>query len=134
MKFLPGAEDGLNFFKKINQPLGIVTHAGRDWTWKKYNWLNLNRFVDWDDVYMVDENGHKNSDSWQKAINYFKLAPSDCVVVGDSPKSDINPAWSIGVRHCFLVNDPQQWLVHHQPIDPSVRLINNLSEIPDKIF
>jgi len=133
LSFLPGAEDGLTFLKKTNQPIGIVTHANRDWTWKKYNWLGLDRFVDWDDVYVVDENGHKTADSWNNSINYFRLKPNECVGVGDSPRSDINPLMSIGVRHCFLIDDSNLWSIHQQPVDPSVRLINNLSQIPDRI-
>lgn len=133
LSFLPGAEDGLTFLKKTNQPIGIVTHANRDWTWKKYNWLGLDRFVDWDDVYVVDENGHKTADSWNNSINYFRLKPNECVGVGDSPRSDINPLMSIGVRHCFLIDDSNLWSIHQQPVDPSVRLINNLSQISDRI-
>jgi FMN phosphatase YigB (HAD superfamily) len=133
LSFLPGAEDGLTFLKKTNQPIGIVTHANRDWTWKKYNWLGLDRFVDWDDVYVVDENGHKTADSWNNSINYFRLKTNECVGVGDSPRSDINPLMSIGVRHCFLIDDSNLWSIHQQPVDPSVRLINNLSQISDRI-
>jgi FMN phosphatase YigB (HAD superfamily) len=134
LSFLPEAENGLNFLKKTNQPIGIVTHANRDWTWAKYIWLGLDRFVGWDDVYVVDENGHKTAESWYQSINYFRLKPNQCVGVGDSPRSDINPLWSIGVRHCFLVDDSNLWSIHQQPVDPSVRLIKNLSQIPDKIF
>ena len=133
LPFLPGAQEGLSFLKKTNQPLGIVTHANRDWTWKKYNWLGLDRFVDWDDVYVVDENGHKTAESWYQSINYFRLKPNQCVGVGDSPRSDINPLMSIGVRHCFLIDDSNLWSIHQQPVDPSVRLINNLSQISDRI-
>lgn len=133
LSFLPGAQEGLTFLKKTNQPIGIVTHANKDWTWEKYNWLKLHRFVDWDDVYTVDENSHKTAESWRQSINYFRLKPNECAGVGDSPRSDINPLWQIGVRHCFLVDDSNLWSVHQQPVDINVRLINNLSEIPDKI-
>ena len=135
LSFLPGAQEGLMFFKKVNQPLGIVTHGNQNWTWKKYNnWLGLDRFVGWDDVYIVDENGHKTEESWLKSINFFKRNPNECAGAGDSPRSDINPLMSIGVRHCFLIDDSNLWSIHQQPVDPSVRLINNLSQIPDKIF
>lgn len=133
LSFLPGAENGLKFLKKTNQQIGIVTHANQAWTWAKYNWLDLKRFVDWDDVYIVDENGHKTSESWRQSINYFRLKPYECLGVGDSPRSDINPLRSLGVRHCFLINDPNLWSIHRQPVDPSVRLIDNLSQIPDAI-
>jgi FMN phosphatase YigB (HAD superfamily) len=121
LAMVEGAEAGLGFIKKMEIPIGIVTHAGLEWTWKKYNWLALRRFIEWDDVFIVDENKHKTSESWVQAIRYFGLSAEECAVVGDSPRSDINPAWEAGVRHCFLVEDPRQWSVHNQPVDPSVK-------------
>jgi FMN phosphatase YigB (HAD superfamily) len=134
LEMLEGAEEGLEFIKKVEMPIGIVTHASKKWTWKKYNWLDLKRYLDWDDVFIVDENKHKTSESWQQAIRYFKLRAEECAVVGDSPRSDINPAWETGVRHCFLVEDPRQWSIHKQPVNPSVNRINNLTKIPDVVL
>lgn len=129
LEMLDGAQKGLEFLTKVGIPIGIVTHANREWTFKKYNWLNLNRFLNWDDVYIVDENGHKTHESWQEAIKYFKLNPENCVVVGDSPRSDINPAQKAGVKHCFLIENPYPWSIHQQPMDSSTKLIKNLSQI-----
>lgn len=134
LPMMEGAEEGLGFIKKVNVPIGIVTHAGQEWTWRKYNWLGLNRFVEWDDVYVVDENGHKTSESWKQAVGYFKLKPEECAVVGDSPRSDVNPAWEIGVRHCFLLEDPKQWSVHNQPVNPQVKRIGRLIQIPNVVL
>jgi FMN phosphatase YigB (HAD superfamily) len=134
LKMSEGADEGLEFIKNVDLPMGIVTHAGQEWTWKKYEWLELNRFMNWDDIYIVDENKHKTSESWSDAIKYFGLKSKECAVVGDSPRSDINPAWNIGVRHCFLLEDPRQWILHNQPVDASVKRIRNLKEIPDVVL
>lgn len=129
-----GAEDGLGFIKRTGIPIGVVTHAGEEWTAKKYEWLDLGRFVEREDIFIVDENGHKTSKSWMQAIQHFGLEVGDCAVVGDSPRSDINPVWELGVRHCFLVNDPKQWSVHNQPVDDSVRRIDRLDHIVDVVL
>lgn len=118
---------------KVDIPIGLVTHAGSEWTWRKFNWLDLGRFVSWDDVFIVDENKHKTSESWREAVRYFGLRPEQCAVVGDSPRSDINPAWEAGIRQCFLVEDLKQWSVHNQPVDEKVKKIANLSQIVDVI-
>ncbi len=131
---MEGAEEGLMFIKETGISIGIVTHAGPEWTWKKYNWLGLKRFVEWDDVFMVDENKHKTSESWAQAIRYFGLSVGECAVVGDSPRSDINPAWEVGVRHCFLVEDPGQWSVHNQPVDLGVKRISHLGQIAEVVL
>lgn len=124
-----GAKKGLDFLKKTETPIAIVTHANKDWTFRKYNWLNLKDYLSWDDIYIVDENNHKTADSWQSALNYFKIKASDCAVVGDSPRSDINPAWKMGIKHCFWIKNSNLWSIHQQPVPPETIIINNLSEI-----
>lgn len=132
-ELLKGAEEGLSFLTKVDMPIGIVTHASSEWTWKKYNWLNLERFMSWDDVFIVGQDKLKTSDSWCNAVKYFGLNPKDCAAVGDSPRSDINPAWEIGIKQCFLVEDPKQWTIQNQPVDKNVRKIANLSQIVDVV-
>lgn len=129
LQFKTGAKEGLDFLKKTETPIAIVTHANKDWTWRKYNWLGLNKYLDWDDVYIIDENGHKTGESWQSALNYFKIKASDCAVVGDSPRSDINPATNIGIRHSFLVKNSNSWSIHQQEVPEETIIINNLSDI-----
>lgn len=130
LEMLDGAREGLQFLKKAGIPTAITTHANRSWTYEKHQHLGLKEFVDWDnDIYIVDENGHKNSESWQKALDYFQIRADQCVVVGDSPRSDINPTQKIGVKHSFLVENKSMWSVQNQPVHPSTIRIKNLSEL-----
>mgnify|MGYP000978432359 CR=1 FL=1 len=126
-----GTKAGLDFLKKTDTPFAIVTHANKDWTWRKYNWLGLNQYLNWDDIFIVNENGHKNAQSWQAALNYFQQKAGECVVIGDSPRSDINPSTSIGVKYSFLINNPNSWPVQYQEIPQSTTIINNLGQISD---
>jgi len=130
-KFIDGTEEGLKFLKKSGIPMGIVTHAGVEWTWRKYNWLQLQRFYSWDDIYTVDENGHKTIDSWRKAMRYFGTEPKYCLVGGDSPRTDINPVCELGVEHCFLVENPSEiWSIHQQPMDEiKTRKIKSINDL-----
>lgn len=130
-KFTKGAEKGLDFLTKSGIRKGVVTHANREWSLEKFGWLGLNRFFDWEnDVFIVDENGHKTKESWLEAMNYFKVKPENCVVIGDSPRADINPASSLGVRHCFLKNSNVVWSVHQQPVDEQkVRRIKSIYDL-----
>ena len=130
-KFVEETESGLAFLKSTGIQMGIVTHANVEWTRRKFGWLGLERFLGWDDVFVVDENGHKTKESWMEAMNYFKVRPENCVVVGDSPRSDINPVCELGVRHCFLVKNKYDiWSIHQQPMDElktrKVRSVNDL--------
>lgn len=129
LQMIAGAKTGLDFLKKTNTPMAIVTHANRDWTWKKYNWLKLNQYLDWDNIFIINENGHKTPQSWQEALNYFKLDANQCAVVGDSPRSDINPVSKIGVNHYFLVKNSTPWSIHQQPVPPQTKILKNLGEL-----
>lgn len=130
-EMLDGAEAGLQFLRRVNMPFGIVTHANSKWTWKKYNWLGLQKYLDWNDVFIVGEHGHKTSESWVRAAQYFGLKIRRCAVAGDSPRSDINPAREAGAEHCFLVKDPTLWSIHQQPVDPSTHVIDHLGQLSE---
>jgi len=129
-----GAEEGLMFIKRAGLAIGIVTHANREWTLRKYEWLNLGIIVGWEEIFLVDENFHKTEKAWLEAIEYFGLKPETCAVVGDSPRTDINPAKRAGVRHCFLVEGQDLWEIHNQPVEPSVWRIRTLTEIPEIVL
>lgn len=116
--FIKDTESGLDFINKVNIPFGIVTHANAEWTKRKFDWLKLNRFINLDDIYIIDENSHKNEETWLSAMDYFKVKPENCLVIGDSPRSDINPVCRLGVQNCFLIqNEYDVWTVHQQPVD-----------------
>jgi len=126
-RFLDGAEEGLSFLKKSGIPFGIVTHANSHWTWRKYNWLELSGFLPWDDIYMVDENGHKTGESWRQAMEYFRISPDKCAVIGDSPRSDINPAKAAGANQCILIEGPTpRWSIHNESVDPTTIIMPDL--------
>ncbi len=133
LKMQDGAEEGLQIVKNTGIPIGIVTHANRDWTNQKYAWLNLERFVRPDQVYIVSEDGHKTSESWLQAMHYFKVKPAQCAVVGDSPRSDIIPAQTVGVKHCFLVENSAIWSIHNLPVSQEVVRIKTLKQIAEVV-
>lgn len=130
--FIKDTQEALKFFRKIGNPdIGIVTHASREWTLKKFQWLNLQRFLSFDDIYVVDQDHHKTKESWQNAMDYFRVEPRNCLVAGDSPRADINPAISLGVEHCFLVrNSFELWSLHQQDVDETkVRSITSVNDL-----
>ena len=130
-KFIDGTEEGLKFLKKSGIQIGTVTHANAEWTRRKYNWLNLGRFYNWDDIFTVDENGQKTKESWQGAMKYFGVEPRHCLVAGDSPRTDINPVCELGVLNSFLVENPVEiWSVHQQPMDEiKTRKIKSIGDL-----
>lgn len=130
-KFIRGTERGLAFLNRVCIPMKIVTHANEDWSKRKYNQLGLGRFIDWSDIYMVNENGHKTEIEWLEAMDHFKVRPRNCLVVGDSPRADINPVCKLGVENCLLIlNGVIKWKPHQQPMDETkTRLIRSVNDL-----
>lgn len=118
-----GVANMLGFLNKTGSNFGIVTHANRDWTWRKYNWFGLERYLKWDDIFIVDENRHKTSLSWLAAAEYFRVNPMKSMVVGDSPRTDMC-ASHVGFKHLYLVgSDEKRWVVYNADLPPEVRRI-----------
>ena len=113
--------------------MAIVTHANVKWTWKKWQWLGLSRFFDWEnDVYIVNENIPKDAEAWLEAAEYFQADPARVVVVGDSPRTDMC-AGEVEFGHLFLVDDDaDKWKVHTGVAVPeSVVRISSLADLCD---
>lgn len=66
-------------------------------------------------VHIVAE---KNLETYQRLIEEESLTPSETWMIGNSPKSDINPARRAGLNAVFLPND-NTWILEHDDIDPA---------------
>lgn len=62
--FSEGAEEVLRRFRNDGIPMGIVTHANEEWTWKKVQWLGLTRYVDHESICIVSEDKYKEPEDW----------------------------------------------------------------------
>ena len=131
LPFIEGVEESLSELKKQKMNMAIHTHANADWTWRKYDWLRLDRFFPKDKVFISNEDDHKTADSWRKVFEFLDCPPKKGMVIGDSPRSDINPALEIGVGKCVLYQGGEIWSVHRQEILKNVRVIKNLTEMFD---
>jgi len=133
-QMFPEAHDTLAVFKKINFPMSILTHADEAWTWQKYIWFGLDKYIGWEDVHVVAANGHKDARSWKSACDFYRVNPANIASVGDSPRSDILPSLEAGIEKTFLINDPNRWSIHNSPVPDSVHQINHIGQLVDTII
>ncbi len=63
---------------------------------------------------------------FQYAINFIKIKPNECVMIGDSQARDMLGAKQIGMHHIWLV--PPHRLSSSTPCCPSDMIISSLSE------
>lgn len=104
-----GARAVLEIFRGSGVKMGLVTHANVEWTYFKLN--NLGLWDYFDQVVIVDENGHKKADDWRRGMDALELFPEKCLVVGDSLSGDIRPGDELGARTVWL---PSPWSVYRQ--------------------
>jgi putative hydrolase of the HAD superfamily len=57
----------------------------------------------------------KNEETYREAIAKYDLPPDSTWMVGNSPKSDINPALAAGLHAVFVPHD-QTWILEHDEL------------------
>ena len=59
----------------------------------------------------------KNRATYQGIVEKYELSPDITWMVGNSPKSDINPALTAGINAVFVPHD-QTWILEHETVGP----------------
>ncbi len=60
----------------------------------------------------------KDPPTYRSVIGRYELAPHTSWMIGNSPKSDINPALTAGLHAVFLFHK-DTWMLEHAEIDPA---------------
>jgi putative hydrolase of the HAD superfamily len=60
----------------------------------------------------------KNSTAYRQVVTRHGLSPHTSWMIGNSPKSDINPALAAGLHAVFLFHK-DTWALEHEQIDPA---------------
>jgi len=60
----------------------------------------------------------KDSQTYRKVLQHHGLASHSSWMIGNSPKSDINPALAAGLNAVFVFNN-DTWVLEHASIDPA---------------
>ena len=102
-RIIEGATETLDSFLYTGVNMGLVTHANREWTEFKLTTLGLNKYFS--NIIIADENKHKDSEDWIKAIQTSGFSPSNTMVIGDSLESDIKASANIGVKKLIWINN-----------------------------
>lgn len=60
----------------------------------------------------------KNPAAYTRVVEKYQLAPDATWMVGNSPKSDINPAMAAGL-HAVFVPHGNTWILEHEEVNPA---------------
>jgi putative hydrolase of the HAD superfamily len=58
----------------------------------------------------------KNPDAYYAVCQKYELKPHTTWMIGNSPKSDINPALAAGL-HAVFIHHPHTWVLEHEIVD-----------------
>lgn len=115
-----GVRTMLEVLKESGVKLALVTHANADWT--KYKLSRLGLWDYFDQVVIVDENGHKKTEDWKRGMDGMGVEPEKCLVVGDNLGGDIRSGDELGARTVYL---PSPWSVYRQGEVPERTVVIN---------
>jgi len=74
----------------------------------------------------------KNIASYRESVTKYGLAPESTWMVGNSPRSDINPALAAGINAVFVPHD-MTWILEHETVDsvPAGRSLLTIEKFSD---
>lgn len=73
----------------------------------------------------VEVVAEKNPAAYKEVVEKYQLAPQKTWMIGNSPKSDINPALAAGINAVFVPHD-MTWILEHETVNAApdgVRLL-----------
>ena len=60
----------------------------------------------------------KNSSTYREIVKKYELEPASTWMIGNSPKSDINPALAAGL-HAVFIPHGDTWILEHEEVNPA---------------
>lgn len=110
---LPGVLSTLKEIKKLPVTTIVYTMGEKDHQTDKFERSGLKSYVD--ELCIVPV---KNVNALHDVLVYAETEPENCIVVGNSPRSDINPALSAGSIAVHVLRD-RTWAAEREDfIDP----------------
>jgi putative hydrolase of the HAD superfamily len=124
---MPGVLETLQGFRKLSLRTIVYTMGEEDHQSDKFRRSGLATLVD--DLRIVDR---KSVNALRNIIEYADFKPQNCILVGNSPRSDVNPALSLGAVAVHIARD-RTWAAELEEFsDPGrVITINRFHELKD---
>jgi putative hydrolase of the HAD superfamily len=124
VELLPGVAETLDDLARRHD-LRLLTKGDPEEQQRKIDASNLAHHFQ--GVHIVPE---KRADTYRQLAAELTLVPSATWMIGNSPKSDINPARAAGMNAVFIPN-PYTWALEHDDVDPTDGQVLRLRAFPD---
>jgi FMN phosphatase YigB (HAD superfamily) len=117
----------------ISSKRGVLlhSHAQKDWTSIKANYLSKLVNLDEIDYLATPITEKKDLESWKEAIGMTESKPENLMVVGDNFRADILPALQAGCKNVVWINRLRKSLPkgYELPKDVNLNIIEDISEV-----
>ena len=118
-------EDSISSLQMLSKHFTLIlfTNGDREIQEKKIDSLGKDFKSFFKKIYISET---KNEDEYMKIINDLKISPAECWVIGNSVKSDINPAIKLGLKAVLVARGG--WKYEKEEILSDVISVNSLTE------
>lgn len=126
--YLEGAFSVIEELKKRGYKMYIATKTNKEEQRAKIEASSIFSLFD-GIIYM----NSKSKEDYSELLKIYEWLPEQCMMIGNSPKSDINPAKLVGMS-TILVKNSKTWHIEKEPIldileAPSTIVCNNILDI-----
>jgi putative hydrolase of the HAD superfamily len=85
----------------------------------------------------VEVTGEKRADDYRRLVEAHGIARESSWMVGNSPRSDINPALDVGLGAVYIPH-PQTWQLEHEEVRPRegarLKILKRFSDLLEHFF
>lgn len=128
VELIDDAKDVLSYLYNKNYRLFIVSKGNKQEQAKKIKEGGIDHFFE-DIIFLPN----KDAENYSHFVNLYNIDINRAYMVGNSPKSDINPAKRIGMKTFFIKNE-NTWEYEHDEIllkEPGTIIIDKISNLKD---
>lgn len=112
IEFLPEVPETLAYLRQHHR-LILVTKGAPAEQMGKVERSDVSRYFEATEVV-----AEKNANTYARIVEQFKLDRKSTWMVGNSPRSDINPALAAGL-HAVFVPHGDTWILEHEELNPA---------------
>jgi putative hydrolase of the HAD superfamily len=113
------AEQAIELLPGVAETLPLLAKRHRLILVTKGNFREQQRKLDRSGIHMhftaVEIPPEKHSEAYREIVNRHALTPATTWMIGNSPRSDINPALAAGL-HAIYVHHPNTWVLEHDEL------------------
>lgn len=113
LEIIPGVPETLDYLNRRSHHLVVMTKGNVVEQAGKVERSGLKDYFA-----AVEIVAEKNAPAYQEIVAKYEFEPANTWMVGNSPKSDINPAMAAGINAVFVPHD-MTWILEHESVNPA---------------